>query len=381
MRPGALIEGWNAGVGAGFAAANVYNAGTISAISALYGVGVDLASGGTITNAAGGTIYGLAYGINVGLGAATVLNEGSIGSGTCGCSTYDGIFLSYGGSVTNAASGTITGYANGVYILTNVGAVTNSGTIAAQSDAGVRFAYGGGVTNSGTASSIYGQSFGIHIAGDVGTVSNDGTIASGQTAGASDGVYLGSGGSVTNATSGTITGYDSGIMVTGAEGTVVNHGMITGSDFAGVAFYQGGTLTNAAGATISGYGGVQMTATGGAGSTLVNAGTITATGGPKVTATFGAPNDLLVILPGAVFNGGVLGGGTNSTIELASAASTGALSGLGSDFDGFDAIQVDAGASWNLSGLNSVDPGTPIAIEAGGSLDAIGALMVVRRIR
>ena len=81
---GALIEGWIAGVEV-VLAANVYNAGTISA---LYGVGVALASGGTITNAAGGTIYGLAYGINVGYGAATVLNEGSIGSGVCGCSTY-----------------------------------------------------------------------------------------------------------------------------------------------------------------------------------------------------------------------------------------------------------------------------------------------------
>ena len=241
-------------------------------------------------------------------------------------------------------------------------------------DAGVRFAYGGGVTNSGSASSIYGQSFGIHIAGDVGTVSNDGTIASGQTTGASDGVYLGSGGSVTNTTSGTITGYDSGVMVTGAEGTVVNQGMIIGSNFAGVVFYQGGTLTNAAGATISGYGGVLMTATGGVGSTLVNAGTITATGAPNVAVTFEAPNDLLVIVPGAVFNGGVLGGGTNSMIELASAASAGALSGLGSDFGGFDAIQVDAGASWNLSGPNSIDPGTPITIEAGASLGVIGTL-------
>ena len=367
---GALIEGWMAGVEVGHAA-NVYNAGTISAIN---GVGVALASGGTITNAAGGTIYGLAYGINVGLGAATVINEGSIGSGVCGCSTYDGIFLSYGGSVTNAASATITGYANSVHILTNVGAVTNSGTIAAQSDAGVRFADGGGVTNSGSASSIHGQSFGIHIAGDVGTVSNGGTIASGQTTGAFDGIYLGSGGSVTNATSGTITGYDNGITVNGAEGTVVNHGTITGADLAGVAFDQGGTLTNAAGATISGYDGVQMSATGGVGSTLVNAGTITATGAPNVAVTFQAPNDLLVIVPGAVFNGGVLGGGTSSTIGLASAASTGALSGLGSDFGGFDAIQVEAGASWNLSGLNSIGPGTPITIEAGASLGVIGTL-------
>jgi hypothetical protein len=235
-------------------------------------------------------------------------------------------------------------------------------------------ANGGGITNSGSASSIYGHSFGIHIAGDVGIVSNDGTIASVQTTGASDGIYLGSGGSVTNTTSGTITGYYSGIMVTGAEGTVVNQGMIIGSNFAGVAFYQGGTLTNTAGATISGYGGVLMTATGGVGSTLVNAGTITATGAPNVAVTFEAPNDLLVIVPGAVFNGGVLGGGTNSMIELASAASAGALSGLGSDFGGFDAIQVDARASWNLSGPNSIDPGTPITIEAGASLSVIGTL-------
>ncbi len=367
---GALIEGWSAGVQVGLVA-NVYNAGTISA---LYGVGVALVTGGTITNATGGTIYGLAYGINVGFGAATVLNEGSIGSGVCGCSTYDGIILGYGGSVTNAASAIITGYANGIYIRTDIGTITNSGTIAAQYDDGVRLSYGGGVTNSGSASSMYGRSFGIYIAGGVGTVSNDGTIASGQTTGASDGIYFGSGGSVTNATSGTITGYDNGITVKGAEGTVVNHGTITGSNTAGVAFYQGGTLTNAAGATISGYTGVDMTTTSGAGSTLVNAGTITATGAPNIAVTFGAPNDLLVIVPGAVFNGGVLGGGTNSTIELASAASIGALSGLGSDFGGFDAIQVDAGASWNLSGSNSIDPGTPITIDAGGSLGVIGTL-------
>jgi hypothetical protein len=368
---GALIEGWNAGVQVGFSAANVYNAGTIGA---LYGVGVALATGGTITNAAGGTIYGPAFGINVGFGAATVLNEGSIGSGVCGCSTYDGIFLGAGGAVTNTASATIIGYANGVYIYTAAGTVTNSGRIAGQYDAGVRLSYGGGVTNGGSASSIYGQSYGIYIGGDVGTVSNGGTIASGQTTGAFDGIYLRSGGSVTNATSGSITGYDKGITIKGAEGTVVNHGMIVGSNVAGVAFYLGGTLTNAAGATISGYDGVEMTAAGGAGSTLVNAGTITATGALQIAVTFAAPNDLLEIVPGAVFNGQVLGGGTDSTIELASAASTGALSGLGSNFQGFDAIEVDAGARWTLGGLNSVDPGTPITIDAGASLGVIGTL-------
>src|SRR4029077_11051322 len=95
------IYGFASGINVGYGAANVYNAGTISA---LYGVGVDLTSDDTIINAAGGTIYGVAYGINVGLGSATVVNEGSIGSGTCGCSTYDGVFLSYGGAATNDAS-------------------------------------------------------------------------------------------------------------------------------------------------------------------------------------------------------------------------------------------------------------------------------------
>ncbi|MEJ0014987.1 MAG: Hint domain-containing protein [Acetobacteraceae bacterium] len=117
-----------------------------------------------------------------------------------------------------------------------------------------------------------------------------------------------------------------------------------------------------------------MDDTGGAGSTLVNAGTITATGPSDFAVFFDAPGDRLVIHPGAVFNGLVVGGGTDATIELASAASAGTLSGLGTDFLYFDHVDVDAGATWTLAGTNSVGLGITFTIAAGASLDVTGTL-------
>jgi len=66
----------------------------------------------------------------------------------------------------------------------------------------------------------------------------------------------------------------------------------------------------------------------------------------------------VVVDPGAVFGGTVSGntGGSN-TLELASGGSTGTLSGLGTSFVNFGTVTVDSGASWKLTGANTVASG------------------------
>ncbi len=78
-------------------------------------------------------------------------------------------------------------------------------------------------------------------------------------------------------------------------------------------------------------------------------------------------------VPGAVFDGVVLRR-RESTLELASAASIGALTGLGTDFTGFDTITVDPNAQWNVSGSNTVASGTGITIGSSADLEITGSL-------
>src|SRR5205823_2638943 len=109
--------------------------------------------------------------------------------------------------------------------------------------------------------------------------------------------------------------------------------------------------------------------------TVVNAGVITGAGGTAIA--FGSADDLLVVSPGAVFNGIVDGGGGNNAVELAAAGSAGALSGLGSNFVNFGSLTVDPGATWQLSGSNNVSPavtnsGIIIAGIGNLSLGAVG---------
>ena len=88
-------------------------------------------------------------------------------------------------------------------------------------------------------------------------------------------------------------------------------------------------------------------------STLVNAGTITGTG--TYAVQFATPDDLLVVVPGAVFVGQVAGYqpnssvASNATLELASAATAGTLNGLGAQYVYFKQVTVDAGATWTLA--------------------------------
>jgi antigen 43 len=177
--------------------------------------------------------------------------------------------------------------------------------------------------------------------------------ASGATitnAGSMSGAYavlLNGAGSLTNQASGKISGSSEGVLAN-ALVTVVNAGIITGVGY-GVQLAAGGTVVAQSGGTIS---------------------------SPGIAAVwFGAAHtNRLVVQPNATFVGSVNGGNTSggsfiSTLELASSASTGTLSGLGTQFINFAQITIDAGAAWTLAGPNT--------LAAGSMLTNAGALTLM----
>ena len=88
-----------------------------------------------------------------------------------------------------------------------------------------------------------------------------------------------------------------------------------------------------------------------------------------------AATNRLVVDPGAVFNGTVDGGNTLgatavSTLELASGAATGALTGFGSKYIDFGQVTVDAGATWSLTNNDTFAAGTTLTDSGTVTLDA-----------
>ena len=133
-------------------------------------------------------------------GAGTVVNYGSIAGQSATSLFYlgMGVDLQSGGAVTNHTGGTISGYGFGVYVYTNAGTVLNAGSIVGGSYSGVRLRYGGTVTNQ-SGGTISGGHLGVLVNyAAEGTVINAGSIAGG--------VGLYGGGAVTNQTGGTISG-------------------------------------------------------------------------------------------------------------------------------------------------------------------------------
>jgi hypothetical protein len=346
-------------------AATVVNAGYIAA-NLTAGSGIALTAGGVVTNQAGGTISG-SYGVNAASVAATVVNAGSIGDGTS-LPTGAAIALKHGGLIVNQSGGDIIAGLQGIYIGGAAGTIVNAGSIGGgpATGNGVIFATGGAVTNQ-SSGSITGR-YGVRAVSSAVTVVNTGGIGGNLTTGG--GVNLAAGGSVTNQAGGTITGLK-GVLATGA--TVTNAGSIGGNTTigtgAGVRLTGGGSATNLSTGVITGFDGIL--AAGGA--TVVNAGSI----GGTTAVSFGSGSaNRLVVDPGAVFSGTVDGGNTIgaasiSTLELASSASAGTLSGLGTQFIHFANITVDANAAWTLSNANTLAAGATLA--AAGALTASGA--------
>jgi T5SS/PEP-CTERM-associated repeat protein len=335
--------------------------------------GVSFAAGGMVTNASGGTISGYRGGVYITGAPGTVANDGSLAGGQLA-----GVALDDGGLVTNQGSGTITGYAfgRGVGVYDAAGTVINYGSIAASAGYAVYLDNGGAVTNriSGSITGYAGAD-GVAIRNAPGMVTNLGLIASiGGSA-----IYVFNSGQVTNQSSGTVAGGNAGVIL-GIGGTVVNDGSVSGDNaaYAGIVLKSGGQVTNQSSGTIRGYAGADGVSIRNAAGTVVNAGSISGTT-DAVAFAAGFANRL-VVDPGAAFTGTVTGGNTIgatavSTLELASGASAGTLSGLGTQFIDFAQTTIDAGASWTLTGANTIVAGAPLTELSGARLSVTGTLV------
>jgi len=359
---------YNDGIDVTGGAATVVNAGSIAG---RHGVGISLTAGGSVTNQSGGSIYAEGYDIVIKGTAGTVVNQGHMSS------TYtDGVVLFVGGAITNAAGATISAHSAGIDTA-GAGTVVNRGFITASNGTGVLTRPAMAISNE-AGGTISGNLEGVEMLQQasysaIGTVVNDGSISGGEFSG----IAILSGGLVTNGAGASVVGAYHGVYIY-TTGTVTNAGVIrnrydfnesSGLASAGVGMAKGGQVTNLAGGTIAGHNGILLT--GGAG-TVENAGTIgsfffsppgTVAGTGDAVRLASGDTDRVIADPGAVFigtvdGGNAVGGGFVSTLELASAASQGAISSLGGQFINFGQVVVDASANWQLTGTNTLALGS-----------------------
>jgi hypothetical protein len=118
----------------------------------------------------------------------------------------------------------------------------------------------------------------------------------------------------------------------------------------------------------------------GHGGTVTNAGTIAGVTGRDAVLFASSNSGRVIADPGAVFVGNVVGGSGSNTLELASAATTGTLSGLGPKYQNFGTITVDTGANWVLAGGNTIAGGATLTdfgtLTNTGALSGPGRLIV-----
>ncbi len=282
QNPITIIGGIEASGGNGIFATTNWNIDNFGIISASVGEGVFLKAGGIIDNY--GTIEaGVAYGVTSSGTSLDIQNSGYIRGGEGGVALSEGQI-----TLTNLAAGTIVG---------GVGAFE-----------GVKF------SGSGPASA---------------SMSNDGLINSGNTS-PSGGVGLRLGqASAINAAHGIITGGSVGVYI-GDYSNFLNSGVISGQ--VGLSIGSNANLVN-----------------------IVDSGTINGSGGIAISFTHGAPTtitDALTLLPGAVLHG-LANGGSIANVSFGG-TSAGTMATIGHEFTLFPTISVDSGALWEFSGVSTL---------------------------
>jgi len=356
-------DGYGVGFGSDMSTATLENSG---AIVSDFGAAVSQGSRAdvTVTNSAGGTIAGATSGIySFATGTLAVNNAGIIrGNGS-----YDGFdaapdagitittatsSVTNSGTISGAGAGITTAYqfdedVNALAGLAIGTEVENSGTIAGESNDGVRLIGGGSVTNSGA---ITGT--GSVLADGISMFAYDGQDAADFAA------------SVVNSEGGTISGDRFGIILSGG-GSVENAGTIAGTaggvliqsdlaDTAGLSgvFNNSGTISGAEGAAIIAH--VQ--------SNVINSGTLI---GGGVAIQLDAYDDNVTLRTGSAINGLVDAGEgidrlvlDGDILELTEAQQLTAATG-------FEELQVAAGY-WSTSGV--IGEFGQVAIDEGAAL-------------
>jgi hypothetical protein len=329
--------------------------------------GYSFAAGGTnLTITATGKITGSSgagsaaiYGDSSETGE-TVLNLGTVG----GANPLYGIVLQDGATITNGSAtdkvASIVADTVGIQITGKAGTITNFGSIQA-GQKGIVLEAGGAVTNGSAADttaliSVPGYSA-VGIDGGVGRVTNFGTIQ-GE-------VNVYAGGSITNQASGKITALNAIYLVGGAS-TLTNLGTVSGHVHVGSGQVVNGSTTNHAAFIGGGTYGVYL----GTG-TLTNFGTISGTDHAVAMQS----GTVMIAEAGSKLLGGA-SYGQGATLVFGAAGGAGTISGLGTGsitgsttdkFRDLTTYQVQAGASWTLSGTNNT-------LADGASLTILGTL-------
>lgn len=270
---------------------------------------------------------------------ANVLNQGIVWGATGAAGSDGGIGVDLmAGSLNNAGriyGGTggygfyRTGGYGGVGVVLATGAALENAGLIRGGDGGR--AYGNGGYSGGTG--------GIGVVCDLtgGSVSNSGTVEGGRGGDAPNDGFGGYGGAGVDLAADTI-------------------------------FSNTGTIIGGSGGSPRGSGGVGVYLNGG---TLVNGGLI-AGGSDSDAVQFGTAAATLVVDAGAVFDGTVAANASvNDVLELGGTAA-GSLSGLGTQFTGFTTMTEDAGATWTLSGANTIAASTTLL--DSGNLNVTGTL-------
>lgn len=277
-------------------------------------------------------LYGGDGGIGAAIGGNTLINTGVIAGGS------GRVVLGPAVSLVQQAGGW-----GGAGVAVSGGSLGNSGTI--------RGGAGGAAISFGTR---FGGSGGHGVTISSGSINNAGTIAGGN-----GGVASLIGGTDNYASIGGVGG--DGVRVTG--GILTNSGTITGGT--------GGAAVSSLFA-LEGKGGVGVSFA--SGGTLTNTGTIR--GGSDANAVdFGTGASRLILGAGASFTGNVVANATvTNVLELTSGASSGTISGIGSQFVGFSRINVNTGSTWTWSGTNTIGAGVTLSV-SNASLTNAGALL------